>query len=135
MIPEDDLLAGFEDLTLAELAHADHVRLAWLYLRAGPLAQVLGELPDRLRRYATAKGAPQRYHATITWAFVIAIHERMQTGSGSAGDWASFAAAHPELFDRGFLRGYYADDTLSSALARQVFVLPRGGGRVRPACP
>ena len=116
------LAAALEDCTLPELDHPDHVRVTWHYLRRDGLAAVLRELPERLRRYAASKGAPEYYHETITFAFVCLIHERLAQAEGL--EWEAFAAAHPELFERGLLERYYRREVLESDFARRTFVWP-----------
>lgn len=122
MLTNDDLLCRFENATLdgAAFDHAAHVRVAWLILRADPLPRALVRFSTGLQRLATALGAPGKYHETITWAFMLLIHERL----AEHDTWEAFAAAHPELFDRGILRRYYRDETLASPRARRAFVLP-----------
>jgi len=83
-VRDDGLLAGFEGCTLAEFHHADHVRVAWLYLRRFITA---------LQRFAAANGAPQKYDDALTCRYLASIAERMR---GEAS-WEEFAAANPEL--------------------------------------
>jgi hypothetical protein len=132
--PEDEgFVRAFEAGTLAPEAfhHSEHVRLAWLYLRehAPPLA--LARFTDGLRRYATLQGKPDRYHETITWAYLLLIHERMARGAEAT--WDQFAAANPDLlrWKPSILDGYYRPETLASPLARRVFLLPDREGRAQ----
>src|SRR5262245_19145544 len=77
LMEEGAFLRAFEDCTLpAELFdHREHVRLAWLYLRGAPLLVALDRFCRGLRRFAAAAGMPDRYHETITWAYLFLIHE------------------------------------------------------------
>lgn len=120
---DDEFVRRFEDSALASLSHEDHVRLAWRYLSERPLARVLQELPSKLRSFAAAKGCPDRYHETVTYAFIVLIHERLHAADG--GTWAQFRRNNADLFERDFLFQFYERDTLRSAVARRVFVLPR----------
>ncbi len=142
--PVDELDAAvlfdqFEDGTLPErrLTHRQHVRVAWLYLeRHAPLAAI-EHFAAALRRLAAAYGKPRLYHETITWAYLLLIHERRQRSSGAAAGgepsgaagWEAFAAANPDLFSwrPSILAAYYRDETLDSELARRTFVLPDRG--------
>ena len=124
---EREFIERFEACTLPEdcFHHLDHVRLAWLYLSSQPLVQALESVTTGLKRFATAAGKPDRYHETISWAYMFLIHERMQrTGRGLA--WGRFKEANADLLarDKGVLAKYYLPGTLSSDLARRVFVLP-----------
>ncbi len=116
------LLRAFEDGTLDAFPHAAHVRVAWAYARALPLMDAIAKTKAGIMRLATAKGAPEKYHETITWAFVVLVHEKVAADPELA--WGDFARAHPELFDAGALRRYYSPETLASPLARRAFVLP-----------
>ena len=70
---------------------------------------------------ATAAGAPQKFHMTITVAMLSAIAERM---SDSCANFDAFASQHPELFDRELLLRHYSKERLSCPQARQTFLLP-----------
>jgi hypothetical protein len=119
------LLARFEDATLPADAfgHREHVRVAWLCLRAAPFEDAAARLCAALRRFAAANGKPERFHATITWAYLALVDERMHATSAST--FAELEAAAPELFDGSALRALYDEGTLASPLARRAFVLPR----------
>ena len=120
---DDALLAGFADGTLEPFHHADHVRVAWLYLRREPLLAAAERFSADLKRFAAAKGSPGLYHETITLAFLFLIRERMADEPEPFDD---FAARNPELlrWEPSPLARYYRDDTLASERARRCFVLP-----------
>ncbi len=124
---DEAFLEAFEAAALPEGAfrHADHVRLAWLYLRRLPPAEALARFSEGLRRFAAALGKAGLYHETITWAYLLLIRERMER-AGAAQDWTGFAAANPDLlaWKPSILDAYYRKETLRSELARRVFVLP-----------
>jgi hypothetical protein len=125
-----EFLAAFEDATLPEACfhHRDHVRLVWLYLQRYPAVDVLVRFSAGLHRLARAFGKAGLYHETITWAYVLLIHERMARAPGD-GTWEGFAAANPDLlaWQPSVLAAYYRKETLGSDLARRVFVLPDRG--------
>lgn len=108
-----ELVLQLEDGTLpgAEFSHRNHVRAAWLYLREWPLLEAVSRFVAALRRYAGDK-----YHETITMAFLLLIAERM----GSHATFEDFAAANPELFAKPLQR-YYDADVLASMTAKQTF--------------
>lgn len=126
-LTEDDFIARFEDCTLPNSAfhHRDHVRLAWLYLRRLPLLAALTRFAEGLKRFAHANGHDGLYHETITWAYLFLVNQRTVTGpEGEA--WQEFAARNPDLLTwrPSILAAYYREETLSSELARRVFVMP-----------
>ena len=124
-VPDVQLIAGFEACTLTDFHHREHVRVAWLYLRECSLLEALKRFAVGLKRYATAKGCPDRYHETLTWAYMLLINERMGR-TGRENDWSEFVAANEDLldWDAPILDRYYEEETLRSELARKVFVLP-----------
>lgn len=129
MIDEIAFLRAVEACTFPpeRFGHREHVRLAWLYLREDPLLRALARVCSALRRFATAAGRPDRYHETITWAYVFLINERMERTGRDAG-WAEFALRNQDLLAQagpfGALGAYYREETLRSELARRVYLLP-----------
>src|SRR5258708_11865263 len=125
-----DFVVAFEKCAIPNDAfrHADHVRLAWIYLREHRLIEAIARFTTSLQRFAAHHGVPGRYHETITWAYLLLIHERMQR-DGAPRDWESFRVANGDLFgwEPSILEGYYAPGTLKSDLARRIFVLPDAG--------
>ena len=126
-ITDDDLIASFENCSLenASFHHADHVRMAFLYLRRYPPLQALERFSGALLKFATAKGKPQLYHETITWAYLLLIRDRIARAGGHQS-WDEFAAANGDLMNwkNNILKRYYREDTLSSDLARGTFLFP-----------
>ncbi|HEV8629301.1 MAG TPA: hypothetical protein VGV61_03220, partial [Thermoanaerobaculia bacterium] len=123
---EGDLIAAFESCALPSEAfhHADHVRMAWLYLQRLQPLEALARFTTALQRFAAHHGAPERYHATITLAFFFLIAER-QARRPELTTWEQFATANADLlsFRGGVLQALYREETLASDLARRVFVL------------
>jgi hypothetical protein len=122
-----EFVAAFEACVIAntEFRHADHVRLAWIYLSEHPLLEAIERFTASLRRFAAHHGVPSLYHETITWAYLLLIHERIQR-AGAPADWEAFRAANGDLFERrpSILERYYSPETLKSDIARRVFVFP-----------
>ena len=119
-------LAAFRDTSLPEgdFHHRAHVRVAWLYVREYGAADAPARFAADLQRYATAKGVPGLYHATITSAYMALIAERIVMTPTAV--WDDFAAAHSDLFTwkPGVLDRYYSSERLWSPLARAQFLLP-----------
>jgi hypothetical protein len=114
--------------------HKEHVRVAWVYLRLYDLTGASHRFIDALKRFADFHGADGLYHETITWAFLLAINERIGK-MARHHDWQAFAAENPDMLESGstFLHRYYRPETLKSDLARRVFVLPDRG--LAPVAP
>ena len=117
----------FEGLAFSpdKFHHADHVRLAFLYLCQFPPLDAVSRFSTSLQRFATHHGKSGLYHETITWAFVFLIRERMTRASRQCS-WRTFARANPDLIFEGknLLKKYYRDETLRSDIARTTFLLP-----------
>jgi hypothetical protein len=107
----------------AGFRHADHVRIAWELLGACSLPRAMERMADGLRRITALAGKPERYHETITWAWVLRVADRIAR-SGRGGCFEEFAAAHPDLLDSKALAAWYLDETLASPEARRVFRMP-----------
>lgn len=103
--------------------------MAWLYLQHAPVLEAIANFTADLKRFAAAGGQPNLYHETITWGYLLLIHERMARVSGQ--DWEAFAAANPDLltWERSVLKQYYRAETLASDFARRVFVFPDNGAQ------
>jgi len=105
--------------------HSDHVRLAFCYLSQYLPLEALQRFSAALQRFARAHGKENLYHETITWAYLLLIHER-RARCTSTESWETFAAANPDLltWKESILHHYYTPATLQSDLARRVFVFP-----------
>jgi hypothetical protein len=111
--------------------HADHVRLAFEYLCRYPALEALERFSEALKRFAAAQGKAQRYHETITWAYLLLIRERLAR-AGHSQSWEEFAEQNADLFQwkGGVLGTLYRKETLDSDLARSTFVLPDRGSMI-----
>jgi hypothetical protein len=131
----EELIRQFEDgATPADtFHHADHVRLAFEYLRRSPALEALEKFSAALKRFAADQGKATRYHETITWAYLLLIRERMARAGGTQ-TWEEFAVRNPDLliWKGGVLASLYRQETLDSDLARRTFVLPDRACDFRP---
>ncbi|MCC7042341.1 MAG: hypothetical protein IT183_00625 [Acidobacteria bacterium] len=109
--------------------HEQHVHVVWCYLRRHSRDVALERFRSGLRHFAEAQGAPQRYHETITTAFVLLIAERLGEDAQDPA-WEAFAARHADLlaWKPSILDRYYTPETLASERARHTFVPPDGAG-------
>jgi hypothetical protein len=127
---EQQLIEDFEHgvLSVGSFHHADHVHLAFAYLQRQPVLSALEKFSAALRRFAAANHRPNLYNETITWAYLLLIHERMAKldGSTEALRWETFALANPDLFiwKPGILSRYYSEALLQSELAKKTFLFP-----------
>ncbi len=126
----EQLIEQFECGTTpaATFHHADHVRLGYEYLCRYAALEALEKFSAALKRFAAAQGKAQLYHETITWAYLLLIHERM-TRAGRVQTWEEFAECNADLlvWKGGVLAALYWQKTLDSEFARHTFVLPDRG--------
>jgi hypothetical protein len=88
----------------ADFHHADHVRLALAYLRnSASVAEATDRMADALRAFAGAAGHADKYHHTMTVAWVRLV---------------------ARLLDKELLRTYYTRDRLFSRDARDRWIEP-----------
>jgi hypothetical protein len=123
----DPIVLAFETATLdpATFHHREHLYVAWCYLRALPVEEALARYVHHLRALTIAHGAPGKFHATMTWAYVVLLHEAMERSPGASFD--ELLAEHPALLDHraGALHAHYDRAELDSDEARRRFLLPR----------
>ena len=99
--------------------HRDHIRLAWIYVqRYGEEAPA--RISQSIRRYAAHLGKADRYHETITMAWLALVRDASQ-GAGSFDD---VIARAPHLLDKAYLSNFYSPDVLESQGAKTAFVEP-----------
>jgi hypothetical protein len=123
MLSDDDLIAGFEAASLTEFHHRDHVRLTILYLARHGRDEALARLTAGIRRLAAADGQPDKFHVTMTRAWLEAI-EAARAAYPEASSPESLVAACPELLDRHALERCYSRERLNSERARTEWMPP-----------
>lgn len=123
----DPLVCAFESQAIdpAQFRHREHLYVAWCYLRELPLEEALARYVRHLRQLASALGVPGKFHATMTWGYVVLLHAAMEAAPDATFD--ELLARNPALADHrsGALHAFYDRDQLASDEARRRFVLPR----------
>jgi hypothetical protein len=124
---DSEWMEAFESCTLPNdsFHHRDHVKMAFLYLQKYKPLEALGHFSSALTRFATAHGKPNLYNETITWAFLLLIRERIAR-TNSPQTWTEFSETNTDLlrWDDNILLKYYRPETLTSELAKRVFLFP-----------
>jgi hypothetical protein len=114
----------FEEVTQggARFGHTEHVHLTWLAVQRCGMPAAIEVVSAGIRRTARYAGAPQKYHATISraWVEVVAHHARQVP----TPDFMAFAAANPELLDKRLLSRFYSSTALATPAARTGWLLP-----------
>ncbi|MBN9683464.1 MULTISPECIES: hypothetical protein [unclassified Corallococcus] len=115
-------LERFSRGELSGFAHLDHVRVVYLYtLRAGRDAAV--ELTRAGLRALTGRlGVPEKYHETMTVAWVRLVSARAAASPGH--DFTAFIHDNPRFLRKDLLVDHYSREVLFGAEARARFVEP-----------
>lgn len=102
--------------------HEAHVYVAWCFVTQFDLGDAIARFDNALRRVTVKLGVPGKYHATITWFFLLLVAERVKADE----DWQTFKARNPDLLEEGkaTLDRYYSAARLFSDAARNHFLLP-----------
>jgi hypothetical protein len=123
VLTDAELVQGFEAGTLSAFPHADHVRLTIVYLTRHGREETRQKMLEGLVRFATAKGQPEKFHVTMTHAWIDLI-EAARSAHPDAPDAAALVGACPELLDSDALLRFYSPERLKSADARERWVPP-----------
>src|ERR1043166_8114942 len=102
--------------------HREHVHLSWLAVRAHGVAGAIPVVCEGIRRTARYAGAPQKYHETVSraWIELVGVH----VAAHPEPDFDAWAAANAALFDKRLLTRFYRSATLAGDAARTGWVEP-----------
>ncbi len=122
---DQDFLRAFEELSFpAELFHhREHIRVAWLYLKSTDASRAAELMSEGIRRFANHHGATQKYHHTVTLAWMRLVAAALAE-TPEEHVFERFLSAHPELKDTNLLAKYYSKELLQSAAAREGWLEP-----------
>ncbi len=117
-------LDNFEarDIDPERFDHEAHVYVGWLYVREYELTDAIARFDAGLKRLVIKLGAAGKYHATLTWFFLLLIADRVEENE----PWQAFRHRNTDLItnSKELLSRYYSDRNLFSDRARRHFVLP-----------
>ena len=109
-------------LDAGDFGHLDHVGVAYEALARHDFFDAAGVMASGIRNLAERAGVPDKFHATITWAFLSLIAERMRTTEHDGA--ADFIDRNPDIGSGGALAPWYSQQRLKSDLARSIVLLP-----------
>jgi hypothetical protein len=123
-LPDDEFLATFERAGFGphEFHHRDHLRMAHLYVQRFGLAAATERACAGIRALAAAHGHADKYHATLSQAWVRVVALAMQ--HTPQGTFDELLAAHPRLLDKNLLLSHYSRTVLFGPRARDHWVAP-----------
>lgn len=101
--------------------HREHIHLTWLAVRRYGVAAAIDVVSDGIQRTARYAGRPQKYHATMSraWVALVAHHTDERDDS-----FDEFLSGCPDLLDKRLLGRHYRSAVLASAEARSGWVEP-----------
>ncbi|HEY6945029.1 MAG TPA: hypothetical protein VI431_07795 [Candidatus Acidoferrum sp.] len=122
---DEDFLRAFEDLSFPadQFHHREHIRVAWLYLRSYDATCAAECMTTGILRFANHHGATQKYHRTLTLAWMRLVAVAL-VETPESHDFTQFLAEHSELGDKDLLKKYYSPELLQTSGAREGWVEP-----------
>ena len=113
----------FEDASLHSFPHADHIRMAWLYLRRDGWEDGYRQIQAGLKHFALSHGQADKYHETITrfWAQLV---QHCIDHQPEIDNFETFSEAFPILFRADAMKQHYSDEVLRDVTARHSWVEP-----------
>ena len=141
MTPDEDAFAELMSEVLASadrFGHRQHVYLTWLAVRRFGTAHAMSLVGEGIQRTARYAGAPQKYHETMSRAWVELVGHHVEhdvvagpdegasdrSNSDSLSAFDAFADRNPALLDKRLLTRFYRSSTLASDAARTGWVEP-----------
>jgi len=119
---DEEFLEAFEDCTLEEFHHADHIRMAWVYLRKFGYEIGSAKVKEGIKRFAAAKNATTLYHETITEFWIRLVQHVIE--NYYAETFEKFLGSFPPLQDSKSIFRHYTKEFLMGANARLTWVEP-----------
>ena len=104
--------------------HRQHVQLTWLAVRRYGVPAAIELISDGIRRTVRYENVPQKYHATMSRAWVELIGHHLAESGPEITEFATFVEHHPALLDKRLLTRFYRSTTLAGPAARTGWVEP-----------
>lgn len=119
-LADDEFLIAFHSCTLPpeQFGHADHLRLAWLHLHRATFDEALLQVRAGIQRFARYHGAEQKYHETITtaWVRLLSTHQELS--------FDEFLEQNQHRLSLSLLHRFWTADLLASEQAKLHWIEP-----------
>ncbi len=102
--------------------HRQHIHLTWLAVRRYGTNAAIDLVSDGIQGVARYEGAPHKYNATVSRAWVELVGHH--TERSHAANFDAFADQNAALLDKKLLTRFYRSSTLASNAARTGWVEP-----------
>jgi hypothetical protein len=114
IMTDDEFVRAFESCELSPdlFHHRDHIRLARIYVELDGAAKATERFRSSLQRFAAHIGKADKYHETMTVAWM-----RLAVDAATQGELE-------RLMDKKFIEKFYSPELLASEEARMGFVEP-----------
>ena len=106
-----------------QFRHRQHINLAFEAVRRYGMPAATRVICTWIRQIAAYERAPQKYHHTVSqaWVELVAHHA---AADPECADFEVFAIRNPALLDKRLLTRHYRSSTLAAAPARRGWVEP-----------
>ncbi len=118
-----EFIAAVEGGRVEQFGHREHVRLAFALLRTEPRKRAERRAESLLRSLAERAGKPDKFHVTLTRAWMDAVAHHMHDVPPPA-TFDDLLERHPQLLRANLLDHHYSREVLFSAAARSGYVEP-----------
>jgi hypothetical protein len=106
-----------------QFRHRQHINLAFYAVRRYGMPDAVGAICGWIRQIATYERAPQKYHHTVSRAWVELVAHHVAADPDCA-EFDVFANRNPALLDKRLLSRHYRSSTLAAGPARRGWVEP-----------
>jgi hypothetical protein len=106
-----------------EFRHRQHINLAFYAVRRYGMPAAVGMICGWIQQIAAYERAPQKYHHTVSRAWVELVAHHVAADPGCA-DFEVFAERNAALLDKRLLGRHYRSSTLAAGPARHGWVEP-----------
>lgn len=122
---DQEFVRAFEacELSNESFHHRDHIRLAWIYLQRYGEREAGQHMARAIRTFAVHHGKSDKYHETITLAWLRLVANAMRRVPREAS-FNQLTIASPELLDKRTIGRFYSTAALASQATRTFWVEP-----------
>jgi hypothetical protein len=122
---EEAFVRAFEagEYPAEKFRHADHIRLAWIYIRRYGMEGAEERIRASIRNFATSVGHVPKYHETMTRAWLRLVYAAY-AATPEITEYVAFVSQHPSLLDKNALTPFYSPQVLASNEARYNWIPP-----------
>lgn len=123
-----DLTRSFEahEIDNTTFHHDQHIIVAFELFTKYDFIDATAIYAKGIRTLATNAGAPQKFNATITYAFMSLIAERMEQSERAS--FEDFKSRNPDLLSKNALEKWYSPEQLNTDAARKIFLMREARG-------